>query len=162
MPYTTKEEVREVLSRTVMSRPGTAGSLVDQTIDDAIAEAQSEIDSRLGISYTVPFDDAHVPAVIHTAATAIAAYRADLTFREVRDYSSELNPVYLRFRDAIDLLDRIAAGKATLPDYVPPDPDPGPDDAPGGSVGEPINPCLDTLTGRVPAGWMDVYYGWTL
>jgi phage gp36-like protein len=162
VPYTTKEKVREVLARTSVSLPGTAGSLSDATIEDAIAEAQSEIDSRLGILYTVPFVDPNVPALIQTMATAISAYRADLTFREVRDYSSELNPVYLRYRDAIELLDRIGAGKATLPGYVPPEPDPGPDDAPGGDVGEPINPCLESLTGRTHPEWMDVYYGWTL
>ena len=144
VPYTTKEAVRELLSRETASQPGTAVSLPDATIDAAILAASNKIDSLLGAVYTVPFAaPPDTPAMVVDIAKALAAYDSDLTFREVRDYSSDLNPVYLRYKEAMDLLGQLQKGLATLPDYVPPDPDPGVPDNPHdpGSVVEVINPC---------------------
>jgi phage gp36-like protein len=162
MPYTDRDVVRELVSRTVSSRPATAGSLTDDQIDTSIASAQATIDSRLGVLYTVPFADGSVPALVRKLAADLAAYEADLTFREVRDYSSELNPVYLRYRDALELLGLLGTGKATLPDYVPPDPDPGSADTPGGDVVGVFNPNLCEFIPRRRPDWRDTYYGWTL
>ena len=144
-PYTTKEDVRGLLSRDTPTQPGTAASLPDATVDTAILAASSKIDSRLGAVYTVPFAASpDTPELVVQIAKALAAYDLDLTFREVRDYSSELNPVYLRYKEATDLLTQLQKGLAVLPDYTPPDPDPGVPDNPNdwGSVVDVINPCL--------------------
>lgn len=146
--YAEAANVQELVSRTVASRPGTAGSLSTEQIEEAIRTAGTKIDSRLGSLFAVPFSP--VPALIVEIATALAAYDIDLTFREVRDYSSELNPVLLRYKEAAQLLDLLAAGKAILPDYVPPDPDPGIPDNPndGGSIVGVFNPDLCSVWPR--------------
>lgn len=164
-PYTTKAEVRELLARDSASA-GTAASLPDATIDDAIESASALVDSKLGTVYSVPFSQVPPPAMVVRITEAVAAYEADLTYREVRDYSSELNPVYLRYRDALALLTELQKGLSTLPDYVPPDPDPGIPDNPNddGSIVGVINPdlCAVDLGGHRRHDWMDTYYGWTL
>jgi phage gp36-like protein len=164
-PYTEREAVRELLARDGASA-GTAASLPDNTIDDAIVAASNKIDSRLGAVYTVPFaTPPSTPAMVVDICKALAAYDADLTFREVRDYESEMNPVYLRYKEAMDLLGQLQKGLATLPDYVPPDPDPGAVDPPGGGevVGV-VNPevCPAELWPGRTRSWMDEYYGWTI
>lgn len=159
-PYTDLARVRALLSRDGGVDLGTAGSVDAATIELAINTAQNRINSRLGALYTVPFAPI-VPELIQDIATALAAYDADLTFREVRDYASELNPVYLRMKDAVELLDQLQSGKAVLPDYVPPDPDPGPTDPAGGDIVDVINPNLCEFQHPRPS-WTDTYYGWTL
>jgi phage gp36-like protein len=146
-PYTDIPRVRSAVTRAA-DTAGTAGGVAEATLEQAIRTAQSTIDSRLGNLYVVPFNP--VPPLIRDIATALAAYDADLTFREVRDYSSELNPVLLRYKWASGLLTDIAKGTATLPGYVPPDPDPGIPDNPtdGGSIGEVYNPDLCAIWPR--------------
>lgn len=122
MPYTTRDEVREILAR-VEQGPSdipedTAASLPDGVIDDSIEQAESEINARLGVRYQVPFTDP-APKSVRDLATDIAAYLSDLTYRETRDYESELNPVYLRYKRAMQLLADIAKGAATLPENPP-------------------------------------------
>jgi phage gp36-like protein len=157
-PYTTKDAVRELLARDSASA-GTAASLGDPTIDDAIDSAGALIDSKLGTVYSVPFSQDPPPAMVVRIAKAVAAYEADLTFREVRDYASELNPVYLRYRDALTLLDQLQKGSATLPDYIPPDPDPGLPDPTGGNVVGVFNPNLCSTAWDLHGSWPYPYYG---
>lgn len=165
-PYAELTKVREMLSRTEDSRPGTAGSLPDATIEAAILTASRKINARLGTLYITPFS-APYPELIVEITEALAAFDADLTFREVRDYSSELNPVYLRYKEADALLTQLQKGTATLPDYVPPDPDPGIPDNPddGGSVVGVYNIdlCAVDLSPRrhrCGDGCMCGFYGW--
>lgn len=141
-PYTTRDVVRAALARTEDSYPGTAASLSDDEIDAAIIRAGGLIDSRLGIQYVVPFTQVPLPVIVVRIAVALAAFDADQTFREVRDYSSDLNPVYLRYTEAMKLLDQLAKGTATLPDYEPPDDGSTPTDPPGGNIIDVINPDL--------------------
>lgn len=140
MSYVDREVVREVVARASATRPGTAASLSDPQVDSAIERAESKINSRLGRIYSTPFDP--VPLLVADIALALSAYDLDLTFREVRDYSSSLNPVLLRYTEAMKDLEALQSGKATLPDYVPPDPDEPPVDNPrdGGSVVGVFNP----------------------
>lgn len=146
--YSEEDEVRELVSRTEDSRPGTAGSLSTEQVLEAIRTAGTKIDARLGVLFAVPFNP--VPALIREIATAFAAYDIDLTFREVRDYQSELNPILLRYKEANELLALLAVGKAVLPDYEPPDPDPGPPDNPSddGSIVGVYNPDLCAVDQR--------------
>jgi phage gp36-like protein len=141
-PYADRDKVREIISRSAPSRPGTAASLSDAQVDEAILAAGRKIDARLATLYSVPFDP--VPQLVSDIATAFAVYDLDLTFREVRDYGSELNPVLLRFKNASDLLEMLAVGKATLPDYEAPEEPTEPPDNPndGGSIVSIENPCL--------------------
>lgn len=162
-PYTTRAKVREALTRAPSPPdgpdPGTAASLSDTRIDTAIESAGTVIDSRLGAFYSVPFQN--TPKLVGVIATALAAYDCDQTFREVRDYESELNPVYLRYREAQELLTQLQKGSATLPDYNPPDP--SQTDPAGGDIVEVLNPVEDCAVFPSPRrGWMDEYYGWTL
>lgn len=141
VPYATPLQVRSLVERGLASRPGTASSLSDDKVLEAINSAEQTIDSRLGLAFSVPFDP--VPPLVTDIALAIAAYQLDLTFREVKDYNSDLNPVLLRYRDAIALLQDIAKGIAALPGYeAPPDSNPPPNPNDGGSVVGVINPTL--------------------
>lgn len=127
--YTDRDKLREILDRDVSDTRDTAGSLSDEQLDAAIAEAEAEVDGRLGTVYTVPFT-APIPVMIKQITLAIAAYSADLTFREVRDYSSDLNPILLRYQRAQKLLLALASGAMDLPPGTP-----GPDSSTGpGSV----------------------------
>lgn len=116
--YTTREAVRIALARDLEVPQGTAASTSNDLVDDAIVEASNEIDVRLAGRYTVPFDP--VPAMISTIARDIAAYMSDLTFREVRDYNSELNPVILRWKRATSMLKDLQGGNITLPGLLDP------------------------------------------
>lgn len=142
MPYTTRDTVRDLVSRTEATQPSTAASLSDEQIDTAIESAQSLIDAKLATGYRVPFPDGSVPVLVVRICNALAAFDADQTFREVRDYSSELHPIYLRYKEALAILDQLQKGTATLPDYVPPDDDSGGPDPAGGSIVGVFNPDL--------------------
>lgn len=116
--YTTTDLVQQVLSRTWGETGDTAADLSEEVLGRAISEAQAEIDARLRGVYVVPFNP--VPELIGIIATAIAAYSADLTYREIRDYNSDLNPVLLRYNRAKMLLGQLASGELDLPPEVPP------------------------------------------
>lgn len=121
MAYTTPDEVRLVLTRDLLQVAGNAASLPNETIEAEINSAQQRVDGKLALRYKVPFTDP-APTLIRDITRDVAAYLSDLTFREVRDYGSELNPVYLRYKDALALLDSIAKGETIVPgDPVPPD-----------------------------------------
>lgn len=112
--YTTVEAVRGILSRdATKTAPGTAASLDDIVIQQQISDAQARVDSALGNIYTVPFTV--VPEIVAQITRDIAAYLSDLVFRQSKDYSSKLDPVYLRYQDAIALLASIASGQTTIP-----------------------------------------------
>lgn len=163
-PYTDVTRVRALVSRDANATDGTAGSVTETTIMEQIDSAKTMIDARLGSLYVVPFNP--VPDLIRDIATALAAWGSDLTFREVRDYQSELNPVLLRYKWATDMLVDLAKGSAIIPGYQPPDPDPGIPDNPNdtGSVVGIFNPnlCATDLGQRRRPSWEDTYYGWTL
>lgn len=125
MAYTTPDEVRLVLTRDLTQVAGNAASLSDDTILAEIASAQQRVDGKLALRYKVPFTDP-APTLIRDITRDVAAFLTDLTFREVRDYGSELNPVYLRYKDALALLDSIAKGETIVPgDPVPPESEEG-------------------------------------
>jgi phage gp36-like protein len=120
-PYTDKDAVRIILARDLDQVDGTAASLTDEAIDDAIAEAQARVDTRLSGNYDVPFENT-IPAMVVVITRDIAAWLAHLTFREVRDLNSELDPVHLRYKAAESLLIDLQNGRTTLPDVPGADP----------------------------------------
>lgn len=111
--YCTLDEVVDVLTRNAAEVEGNAASVDGEVVAKAIADAQAEIDSRLATKYTVPFNP--VPALVASIAQDIAAYLADLTFRENRDYQTELSPIYLRYQRAQAQLGRLQTGEAVIP-----------------------------------------------
>lgn len=121
MAYSTFEQVREVVARDPSQDEGTGASLADTTIMGYIAEADQEIDARLSSIYSTPFNP--VPPLISQISRDIAAYLSDMTFREVRDYTSDLNPVLLRYKRAQDLLKLLVSGEMDLPATTPPSSD---------------------------------------
>lgn len=127
--YATLEQVQGVLARLAERVGGNASSVPEAEIGENIARAAAEIDSKLATSYTVPFDP--VPPLVNAIATDIAAYLSDLTFRETKDYSSELNPVYLRYQRAEAMLEQLQNGSAVIP---PEGTDPGPGTGTGATV----------------------------
>lgn len=118
--YTSVDEVRLVLTRDLDQTAGNAAGLKDETIREQINSAMQRINGKLALRYKVPFGDP-VPTLIRDIARDIAAFLSDLTFREIRDYNSELNPVYLRYKDAVALLDSIAKGDTIVPGDPAPD-----------------------------------------
>jgi phage gp36-like protein len=112
--YTTPEKVRAILARDDSQVARTAASLGDDRITDAVQQASDVIDGYLGARYTVPFASP-VPSLISTIAEAVAAYRADLTFRQGTDYDSVLDPVYLRCKECLQQLADIRDGKMDVP-----------------------------------------------
>lgn len=128
MGYSTVQQVRLLLTG-VNSSPATdydltPDQLSDPQIEAEIANADSEIDSRLGVRYTVPFTGT-VPALIQSLSIDIAAYLCDLRFRGAREYANELHPFYLRYQRALGILGDIVEGLTNLPGGTSPD---GPDD----------------------------------
>lgn len=115
--YCILDDVRDVLTRdaslTAPEDQNNGSTLDEENIAAAIADAQSEIDARLATRYTVPF--APVPDLIKRITIAIAAYLADLNFRETRDMESEFNPVYQRWQRAVTLLGQLSTGEAVIP-----------------------------------------------
>jgi phage gp36-like protein len=126
--YCTRDEVVDVLTRDAAEVEGNGASVDGEAVDKAILDAEAEIDSRLGIKYTVPFNP--VPPLIASIAQDIAAYLADLVFRENRDYQSELSPIYLRYQRAQAQLGRLQTGEAIIPPTGS-DPDNPPDTGSG-------------------------------
>lgn len=88
----------------------TAAGLPDESIDDAIEEAGSEIDGFLRGRYVVPVPDA---TSVRYYARDIAAYLATLTFKRNEPMSVD-DPVSLRYSDAIRHLVAIRDGKEFL------------------------------------------------
>lgn len=111
--YCEPENVIDVLTRDAAEVEANAASIDREAIATAIADAQAEIDSRLATKYTVPFNP--VPRLVASLAQDIAAYLADLVFRENRDYQTELSPIYLRYQRAQAMLGRLATGEAVIP-----------------------------------------------
>lgn len=111
--YCTPDEVVDVLTRDAAEVTGNAGSIDGEAVRKAITDAQAEIDARLATKYTVPFSP--VPALVASIAQDIAAYLADLVYRENRDYQTELSPIYLRYQRAQAMLGRLQTGEAIIP-----------------------------------------------
>lgn len=113
MAYATVEQVRLALSPDGSSDPtlGTAASLEDAQLEDAIGEAASEVDGKLAGRYTVPFDP--VPGLVTGWTRDIAAFLATLTYRRGTPLSPD-DPVRLRYLRAKDMLDQASKGLVDL------------------------------------------------
>lgn len=111
----------------------TASSFEDAQLNDAIKEADGHIDTYLSAFFQVP-QDPDLPDVavypVRAWSRDIAAYLATLTYRKSSDLDPD-DPIRLRFRFVMDVLEKIADGK--LKPNLPPV-DPGNDTAQGAFV----------------------------
>ena len=115
MPYATQQQLadrygaRELVQVTDKAQPPT-GAVNTATVDRALADADSEIDSRLGLRYAVPLTAP--PAIVLDVACRIARYKLheDRATEKVRN----------DYQDAIKFLDSVAAGRAILPGVTVP------------------------------------------
>lgn len=145
--YTTAAEVRAVVARapdTAASR--SAAALADYQFDEAIANAQSQVDGYLRRRYTVPFPDP-VPALAKALTTDIAAYLAALNWYQETELLAT-DPLALRYERAVALLKDIATGDIDL--------DAGDGGVPGvesgGGLGAPVNTYTGSLFGPADFG----------
>jgi phage gp36-like protein len=105
----------------VASRDG-SGRADPETVTAALDAATAEIDTYLGVRYTVPLDP--VPPYIRQVCVDIAVYRMAL------DIGPRTEEMRVRYADAIAYLKNVAEGKFELPDTGSGGEDPG-----GGSAG---------------------------
>jgi phage gp36-like protein len=109
--YTTRDEVRLALSPGGdVADEGSAASLSDDDLDDAVADAQAEVDARIGGNR---FTAATVPELVQNLTRDIAAYLATLTHRR-GDPIDPNDPVQKRYDRAQGILRDIQAGKIEL------------------------------------------------
>lgn len=120
MSYATQQNLtdrygeRELRQVTDKSQPP-AGTINTATVDRALADADSEIDSRLSVRYIVPIAGDTPPLVVDLACR-IARYKLH------EDKATD--KIRADFDDAIRLLEQVAAGKAKIPGLSPPDTNP--------------------------------------
>lgn len=97
---------------------GSAASLSDSDLQDAIDEATAEVDGRIRGRYSLPFTT--VPSLVSSITRDIAGYLATLTDRR-GDPIPPGDPVALRYARAQTLLNQVATGALEL-DADPPTP----------------------------------------
>lgn len=107
---TTRFGVDELVQATDLADPST-GAINVATLEAALADAQSEIDSYLATRYTLPL--ASPPAVLTRLACDMARYYL------WRENPSEA--VAQRYQDAVAFLKNVAKGLAALDVVVPTD-----------------------------------------
>jgi len=130
--YSTLQQVRYALAQGAQtSGTNTAADMDDATITDAIAEADSVIDTYIG----GPYDPTDViPNTVTYWSRDIAAFLATCTWRKSKDFQV-LDPVYLRYQLALTRLNGIATGVTTVPGPSPTNPD-----EVGATVVNPLSP----------------------
>jgi phage gp36-like protein len=114
--YVTTTELRATLARDAGHPEGTAAELAEPILQMSLDAAQAQVDARLGGQYAVPFAEP-VPQLVKSITLAIAAYLADLGYRQSVDSDAQ-DPVARRYQWATDLLSRLSTGSAVLPGAV--------------------------------------------
>lgn len=112
MSYTDPTKIRQLLDPAGNAGSGSAASLEDPILQGAADRASSEVNSRLGGRYRVPFP-APYPDLVVRIATDLAAYDATLSFYGSTDIT-DTDPVVRRYKESMQLLIDISAGRADL------------------------------------------------
>jgi phage gp36-like protein len=145
MPYSTPALVRKALipdsDGTQPTEPSfTAADLSDQQLADAIAEADTYIDSYLSRFYTVPVAlvEGATPHPIDYWSRNIAAYNATLSYTAAQPMDAD-HPVRIRYNGTVEALKAVSTGAAglNLPHNVT--------DSMAAGAEAPINPYTGTL-----------------
>lgn len=109
MSYVTVEQVRRKLAPGGVQDESTAAQMADDEIEEAIVDAQSEVDGHLVDRFTVPFEEDEVPELVVSITKAIAAYLATLTHSR-NSALPENHPTWLAYTRASTLLERLGRG----------------------------------------------------
>jgi phage gp36-like protein len=110
MPYSTVDDIKKMLPEELiiqLTDDEATGSLNQARVDEAIAQADAEIDSYCGERYSVPFTT--VPDIVKKLSVDIAIY--NLYSRLVRDMPEVRSE---RYRSSIKQLEAIAKGNISL------------------------------------------------
>ena len=119
MSYSTRAEVRSmvkddalnaIIGDTFIEDPAEREELVAPIIDEAIADADGEIDGYLAKRYAVPISPA--PKIINKCSKDIAVY--NLFSRIGIDESTDQKTYLNRYNQAIKFLTLVAEGKVSL------------------------------------------------
>jgi len=117
MAYTDASEVRKILHPDAdQTDIGTAASLSDDQLGEAIEEADQEVDGALGSLYTTPF--VPTPPLIARLSRDIAAFLATLTHRKTNPMDRD-DPVRLRYDRAQQILGQAREGQFDVSDVAP-------------------------------------------
>jgi phage gp36-like protein len=136
MAYVTPNEIRSIVARDEGQYDSTAASLSEAQLEEAIDSATNEVEARLSGQYIVPFSQPpDTPPLVAEIVRDIAAWLADLTYRQDTDYETGNEPMLLRYQRALDLLSRLELGTLTLPGADTPEVP-----SAGSGTGRPINP----------------------
>lgn len=110
MPYSTLDDMKKLLPEDAIIRltdDEGAGSINQGRVDEAIAQADAEIDARIGGRYGVPLSE--TPAVIKKLSADIAVYNLySRTLQSVPEVRAE------RYRNAVRMLEGISRGLVSL------------------------------------------------
>lgn len=112
--YTSIASLRRALAPGGSDSPtlGTAASLDEEDLYQAIAEAAAEINGRIGQRYSLPFASP-APSQLETLNRDIAAYLATLVYRRNTPLPAD-DPIRLRYARAQAMLAAIASGEIEL------------------------------------------------
>lgn len=109
--YATVTDVRLAVARDP-SKARSAANLADDQINQAIEDAQSQVDGYLRRRYSLPLP-APVPALAKSLVIDIAAYLAGLNYYQETQLLAD-DPLSLRYQRAIALLKDIQDGEIDL------------------------------------------------
>lgn len=147
--YADADAVKALVSANVERPAGTAAELDDNVIRARLETAAAQVDAALsGAGRKLPGTPdenglvAGAPVLVREVATAIAAYLADLTYRETVGHD-ETAPVRARYEWAQQMLTLWTDGRS-LPAGLDPSNDPEQGDI---TIGDPINPPVPILFG---------------
>jgi phage gp36-like protein len=113
MAYSTDTQVRIVLiGRRSEDRNETVNELDGDQIENAITDADAQIDLALRRRYLLPLQEP-IPNIINALSINIATYLASLTFRSTTPVDSN-DPTVLRYERARRLLEDIRNGRVDL------------------------------------------------
>ncbi|GAB62650.1 MAG: DUF1320 domain-containing protein [Candidatus Jettenia sp.] len=110
MAYSTLNDIKKLISEasvTQLTDDENTGAVNQTRVDEAIAQADAEIDTYCGQVFTVPFTT--VPDIVKKASVDIAIY--NLYSRRVEQMPETRRD---RYKDAIALLTKIAEGKISI------------------------------------------------
>src|SRR3990167_4705560 len=110
MPYSTLTDMKKLIPETAiiqLTDDENVGSVNQARVDEAIAQADAEIDSYCGGRYTVPFTT--VPDICRKISVDIAIY--NLYSRRVEEIPETRAE---RYKNAMRQLEGIASGKITI------------------------------------------------
>jgi phage gp36-like protein len=99
---------------------GTAAQLTDTQLTLALTAASNRISVFCGTVYDSSTPDAVPPDILHDLCLDLAAFFATTTYMKSKTIANT-HPVYLRYTDAMNLLNGVRDGKIRLDIFAPDD-----------------------------------------